>query len=98
MMAEPTSHTGSAFAMEYIAYQNDWSAQVMATRDLPVQIFIAQEDPTIDVESLPDIAEAYPWMRFEVLPDAGLALMYQQYERLIPVMSQAAQAAIGSKL
>lgn len=68
----------------------------MATRDMRVQIFIAQEDPTIDLSSLPQLQEAYPWMEFEVVPDAGLALIFQKPEKLIALMAQAAKRATQS--
>ncbi|MFK7791542.1 MAG: LuxR C-terminal-related transcriptional regulator [Devosiaceae bacterium] len=96
LMAGKTTNAASAFAKEYIAFQEDWSDRVMATRDMRVQIFIAQEDPTIDLSSLPQLQEAYPWMEFEVVPDAGLALIFQKPEKLIALMAQAAKRATQS--
>lgn len=93
LMADKSTHTGPAFASEYIAFQEDWSAQVADTLNIPVQIFIANEDPTIDMELLPLLQKAYPWIKYVTINDAGLALMYQKYQDLIPVMSAAAKTA-----
>ena len=46
MMAEKSTNAAGAFAMEYAAFQVDWSDRMMATRKIPVQIFLAEEDPT----------------------------------------------------
>lgn len=94
LMAGKSTNAARAFAREYIAFQEDWSDRVMASRDMRVQIFLAQEDPTIDLGSLPKLQEAYPWMEFEVLSNAGLALIYQKPEKLIPLMAEAAKRAV----
>lgn len=65
----------------------------MATRHIRVQIFLAEEDPTIDIGSISKLQEAYPWIEFEVVPEAGLALIYQKPEKLIPLMADAAKRA-----
>lgn len=93
LMAGKSTNAARAFAREYIAFQTDWSGNVMATRPIPVQIFLAQEDPTIDLRSLPRLQQAYPWMAFHVVPNAGLALMYQEPEKLITLMAEAAKRA-----
>lgn len=93
LMAGEATNAARAFAMEYIAFQEDWSDSVVATRHIPVQIFLAEEDPTVDIGSIPKLQEAYPWMEFEVVPNAGLALIYQKPEKLIPLMAEAAKRA-----
>lgn len=96
LMAGESTNAARAFAMEYIAFQEDWSDRVLATRHIPVQIFLAEEDPTIDISLIPKLQEAYPWMKFEVVPNAGLALIYQKPERLIPLMAEAAKRAASN--
>lgn len=96
LMAGESTNAARAFAMEYIAFQEDWSDRVVATRHIPVQIFLAEEDPTIDIGSIPKLQEAYPWMEFEVVPNAGLALIYQKPEKLIPLMAEAAKRAASN--
>jgi len=96
LMAGDSTNAARAFAMEYIAFQEDWSDRVLATRHIPVQIFLAEEDPTIDIGSIPKLQEAYPWMEFEVVPNAGLALIYQKPEKLIPLMAEAAKRTVSN--
>lgn len=96
LMAGKSTNAARAFAREYIAFQEDWSDSAMATSHMPVQIFLAQEDPTIDLSSLPKLQSAYPWMTFEVMQGAGLALIYQKPEKLIPVMAEAARRAASN--
>lgn len=96
LMAAKSTNAAGAFAREYIAFQEDWSDRVMATSNIPVQIFIAEEDPTVDLDSIPRLRRAYPWIEINVLKNAGLALIYQKPEKLIPLMAQAAKNAVQS--
>ena len=91
LMAEKSTNAARAFAMEYIAFQVDWSDRMTATQNIPVQIFLAEEDPTVDLGAIPKLREAYPWIEIEVLQKAGLALIYQKPEKLIPLMAEAAK-------
>ncbi|MEO9823225.1 MAG: LuxR C-terminal-related transcriptional regulator [Paracoccaceae bacterium] len=91
LMAGKSTNSARAFAMEFIAFQNDWSAQMQATHQIPSQFFLAEEDPTIDLGALPDLQTVYPWISFEILPKAGLAMIFQHYETLIPIMAEAAK-------
>jgi pimeloyl-ACP methyl ester carboxylesterase/DNA-binding CsgD family transcriptional regulator len=93
LMAGKSTNAARAFASEYIAFQKDWSQSVMAMRSMRVQIFLAEQDPTIDLAALPRLQQAYPWMEFEVVANAGLALMYQEPDKLITVMAEAAKRA-----
>ena len=96
LMAAKSTNAAGAFAMEYIAFQTDWSDSVMATQNIPVQIFLAEEDPTVDLDSIPKLRVAYPWIQIDVLDKAGLALIYQKFEILIPLMAEAAKNAATS--
>ncbi|MEO0851755.1 MAG: hypothetical protein AAFY04_10160, partial [Pseudomonadota bacterium] len=89
-MARGSPHIGQAFAREYAAFHTDWSADVISTKRLPIKVLVASEDPTIDLSQLPLLQRAYPWIAFEVVENAGLALMFQHYEDLIPAFSRAA--------
>ena len=95
LMAGKSTNAARAFAMEYIAFQKDWSGQVMATRHIPVRIFLAEEDPTMDLSALPKLKTIYPWIEFDVMAQAGLALMFQKYNELVPVIAEAAARASG---
>lgn len=98
LMAGRTTNAAHAFAREYTAFQTDWSDRIPATKGIPVRLFLAKEDPTVDLQALPKIKQAYPWMNIEVLDKAGLALLFQRPETLVPVMAEAAKraAAAGS--
>lgn len=96
LMAGKSTNAARAFAMEYIAFQEDWSDRMMATRHIRVQIILAEEDPTFDLSTIPKFQEAYPWIEIEVVRNAGLALMYQEPEKLIPLMAEAAKRAASN--
>ena len=91
MMAAKSTNSARAFAMEYTAFQKDWSDCVMSTQNIPVQIFLAEEDPTVNLDSIPKLRAAYPWIKIYVVPKAGLALIYQKPDMLIPLMAEAAK-------
>ncbi len=93
LMAGKSTNAARAFTMEYVAFQKDWSDQVMATRHVPVRIFLGKEDPTMDFSALSRLATAYPWMEFDVMGQAGLALMFQKHKELVPVIAEAAARA-----
>lgn len=93
IMAGPSTNAARAFAMEYSAFHADWSHLMEDLRHIPVQIFIAAQDPTIDVADLDKLRVAYPWMTANVIPNAGLALIYQEPEKLISILAQAAKSA-----
>ena len=93
LMAAKSTNAAGAFAMEYTAFQLDWSDRMMASQNIPVRIFLAEEDPTVDLGSIPKLLEAYPWIEIEVLQNAGLALIYQKPDLLIPLMAEAAKRA-----
>ncbi|MEO1536224.1 MAG: LuxR C-terminal-related transcriptional regulator [Pseudomonadota bacterium] len=90
MMAHSSPNIGQAFAREHLAFQEDWSAEVEACRNVPIRVFIAREDPTIDISQVPRLQQAWPWMSFEIVEDAGLALMFQHHRHLIPLLGHAA--------
>lgn len=93
LMASGSPHIGRAFAMEFAAFHTDWSADVLRSKQLPVRVYIAREDPTIDLNQLPILQQAYPWITFQVVEKAGLALVFQNYQELIPEFSLAAAHA-----
>jgi pimeloyl-ACP methyl ester carboxylesterase len=93
LMAGKSANSARAFAREYSAFQQDWSDRVPATAHIPVRVFLAEEDPTVDLAALPMLKAAYPWMQVDVLANAGLALVFQHPETLIPIMAEAARRA-----
>lgn len=41
LMAGKSHNAARAFAREYTAFQENWSDRIAATRDIPVQIYLA---------------------------------------------------------
>lgn len=93
LMAGEGTNAARAFAMEFIAFHQDWSGLMPAIRDVPIKLIIAEEDPTVDLSQLPQIEAAYPWIKIEIERDAGLAMIYQKFQTIIPQMAEAANRA-----
>jgi len=94
LMAGEDTNAAQAFAQEYVAFQQDWSSAVNAMRHVPTHLFLALEDPTIDHSRIGDLMEAYPWIEFETVPDAGLAQLFQRAAQLALVIQAAARRAM----
>lgn len=90
MVASTTTNAAQAFAMEYIAIEQDWSAVMLQARETPMQILFGEQDPTIDLASVEKIRAAYPWIELEVIEGTGQFLMYQKYRELIPMFAKIA--------
>lgn len=95
MVASPDTNAAQAFAMEYIAIEQDWSARMYAIRDTPTQILFGEQDPTIDLSFIEQIHTAYPWIDLQVIEGTGQFLIFQRYEDLIPLIAQAAWRSAG---
>ena len=93
LMSGKATDAAGAFAAEFIAIQRDWSGQMAALRETPISVFLAAEDHTFDFGALPALKAVYPWVSFEVMQGAGLALMFQRFKDLIPEMASAARRA-----
>lgn len=96
LMAGRSTNSAGALAEEFIAMQKGWGAKAFAMPILPVQIFLAEEDPTFDFSALPELQATFKEISFEVLPKSGLALMFQQDGVLIPCIADAAHRAAGA--
>jgi len=86
-----TTDVSQAFAMEYVAMEQDWSGKLIAIRDLPIRILLGEEDPTVDPASAPQIRAAYPWIDIEVVKGTGQTLLFQRCRDLIPMFARAAR-------
>ena len=94
VMATKTDSPGRAFAQEFQAFHSDWSSLMQGLRPVPVQIFLADQDPTIAIDALSELERAYPWIGFEVVPDTGLALLFQRPDKILPVVAEAARRTV----
>lgn len=90
LMAGPGTNAAQAFVLEYVAFQSDWSAEIAATRYIPTMVFLAAQDPTTSIDAIPEYEHAFPWLRIETFPDAGLALLFQKANDLILRLAEAA--------
>ena len=88
------SDAAQAFAMETLATEADWSDRMHAAKDTPIWAINGAQDPAVDMSTIAEYREAYPWITFEVVDDAGQMLMFQKYEMLIPRLAQAARRAL----
>ncbi len=95
MVASRDTNAAQAFAMEYIAIEQDWSDKMVAICDTPMQILLAEQDPTIDLSYIEQIREAYPWITLEVIDGTGQFLIFQRYADLIPQIAEAAWRCAG---
>lgn len=96
IMAEKSGHPGRAFAQEYLAFHGDWGARMQELRHVPMRILLAEQDPTTAIGALPELERAYPWIGFEVLPDTGLALLFQRPDKILPMVAAAAKRTVES--
>ena len=93
LVASKEANASQAYAMETQRTEEDWSDRVMAARATPIMSFSGVEDPAVDMGTLADYREAYPWFTFDVLENAGQMLIFQQFETVIPRIAAAAHAA-----
>ena len=90
MVASPDTNAAQAFAMEYIAIEEDWSERMYAVQDTPIRILFGEQDPTIDLTYVEHIRTAYPWIDLQVIEGTGQFLIFQKYQDLIPLFAKAA--------
>lgn len=88
------SAAARAFAMETLASEADWSDRMHASKETPIWSMNGAQDPALDMSTIAEYREHYPWMTFEVIEDAGQMLMFQKYEMLIPRLAEAARRAL----
>ena len=83
-----------AFSREVIAHETtDWTEAVLALKDsLPVVFMNGLQDPQVPPETLEDFRRDYPWIDFQVYPDAGQLLFFLKWpdvlERLTPFLEK----------
>jgi pimeloyl-ACP methyl ester carboxylesterase/DNA-binding NarL/FixJ family response regulator len=92
------AHTNAAqaYTMEVLKTESDWSDRIIAARKTPIWSVNGAEDPSLDVSVIAEYRDKYPWIRFEVIEDAGQMLFYQHPDKLIPRIAEAAQKALDN--
>ncbi|MEN8840716.1 MAG: LuxR C-terminal-related transcriptional regulator [Octadecabacter sp.] len=87
-----THSAHDAFAREVIAHETtDWTESVLALKgSVPVILMNGLQDPQVPAETLAEFRRDYPWITFDVFPDAGQLLFFvkwpQVLERLQPFL------------
>ena len=89
-----THSAHDAFAREVIAQEKtEWVDSVLALKgSIPVIMMNGLQDPQVPVETLAEFRRDYPWITFDVFPDAGQLLFFikwpQVLERLQPLLNK----------
>ncbi len=93
--AEPVAgkdtNVAQAPSMEILATDADWSDLILQCRGTKMYLVNGAQDPSMDVATIAEYREAYPWIDIDVIPNAGQMLIYQHYDAVIPRIAQAAR-------
>ena len=70
-----------AFAREVIAHETtDWTEAVLAFKDhVPFVMMNGLQDPQVPPETLAEFRRDYPWIEFDVFPDAGQLVFFAKW-------------------
>lgn len=94
LIASRNANVAQAYTMEVLETESDWSQIIRDARETPIRFVNGLEDPSVDVATIAEYREQYPWIQIEVIPDAGQLLIYQHYQHVIPSVAQAAKSAV----
>lgn len=94
LLAGDAANVAQAYAMEILQTESDWSDRLLAARETPTRSINGMEDPALASDTLGHIREAYPWIAFELVEDAGQLLIYQHFGDVIPKVAKAAHQAL----
>ncbi len=74
-----------AFAREVIAHETtDWVESVLALKGVvPVIMMNGLQDPQVPPETLAEFRRDYPWIEFDVFPDAGQLLFFSKWRQVL---------------
>lgn len=76
---------------------SDWSDLMLKCSDTKISFVNGGMDPAVDVATIAEYREAYPWISIEVIPDAGQLMIFQHYDRLIPRIAEAAKRVCATE-
>lgn len=93
LVAGKTTLAAQAYTMELLASEAPWDHLLIQAKDIPIRFINAAQDPAIDVATVAQFRDKYPWIDIEVIPDAGQMLIYQKFRDVIPILAEAAKAA-----
>ena len=80
-----THSAHDAFAREVIAHETtDWADAVLAFRGrVPLILMNGLQDPQVPPETLAEFRRDYPWIEFDVFPDAGQLLFFAKWPQVL---------------
>lgn len=87
----------SAFARQVIEQETrDWRDVVRAMQDgPPIQFFNGLQDPQTHPDTLKEFQEDFPWIRFDIRPDAGQLYFFQHWNEVLPRLLPYCEAEQG---
>ena len=88
-----TTSAAQAYAMEVLKTESDWSEIMFKTREIPTWFMNGLEDPSLDMATIAEYREYFPWIQIDVVKNAGQMLIFQRYEDLIPKVANSASRA-----
>jgi hypothetical protein len=89
-----THSAHDAFSREVISAEtNDWTPSVIAMKDkVPFVMMNGLQDPQVPPETLAEHRNDFPWITFDVFPDAGQLLFFAKWphvlDRLTPFLKK----------
>lgn len=93
LIAGKETNVARAYAMEILKTEADWSELLLNCEGVKTWFVNGAQDPSMDVATIAEYREAYPWIEIEVIPEAGQLLLYQHFEHVIPLVADAAKRA-----
>ena len=80
-----THSAHDAFAREVIAHETtDWTESVLLFKDqVPFIMMNGLQDPQVPPETLAEFRRDYPWIAFDVFPDAGQLLFFTKWPQVL---------------
>ncbi|AKS45672.1 DNA-binding transcriptional regulator, CsgD family [Octadecabacter temperatus] len=85
-----THSAHDAFAREVIAHETtEWTDSVLALKgSVPVIMMNGLQDPQVPAETLAEFRRDYPWITFDVFPDAGQLLFFAKWPQVLERLQQ----------
>ncbi|SMX37956.1 LuxR C-terminal-related transcriptional regulator [Octadecabacter ascidiaceicola] len=79
-----------SFSREVIAHETtDWTDSVLALKGkVPVILMNGLQDPQVPAETLAEFRRDYPWITFDVFPDAGQLLFFVKWPQVLERLQQ----------
>ncbi len=96
LIASKTANVAQAYTMEILQTESDWSEIIVAARETPIRFVNGIEDPSLDMATIAEYREKYPWIEIEVVSEAGQLLIFQHFDYVIPSVAAAAKSAINT--